>query len=282
MTELTLVLGATGGQGGAVVDALRAHNVAIRALVRRPDSDRARALAAGGVEVVPGDLDDRSALRAAMDGAAAAFAVTTPFEAGADAEEEQGRAIITAAVDARLPHLVFSSVAGADAGTGVPHFESKGVIEAELRASGLHHSVVAPTYFFDNALGGGDDLLAGVLRLPIAADHPLQQLDRSDLGAVAAIALTEPDRLAGRRLEIAGDAPTPERMAGDLSQVLGREVRHVENNLADIGNPDMRAMWTFLAGAGYQADLDGLHTEFPEIAWTTFGDWARRALAPQA
>lgn len=281
MTDPILVLGATGGQGGAVVRALQDRKATIRAMVRRPDSQRARALAADGVELVAGDLDDRAALRSAMEGAGAAFAVTTPFESGTDAEVTQGRAIIGAAVDARLPHLVFSSVAGADAHTGVPHFESKGVIEAELRDSGLHHAVVAPTYFFDNALGGRDDLLAGVLRLPIDGDHRLQQLDRADLAAVAAIGLTEPERLAGRRVEVAGDAPTPRQMADELSAVLGREVHHVRNDLDEIDNPDMHAMWTFLAGGGYQSNLVALSAEFPEIAWTRFADWARAAMTTE-
>lgn len=281
MTDPILVLGATGGQGGAVVRALQERRATIRALVRRPDSSRARALAADGVEIVAGDLDDRDALRTAMDGVGAAFAVTTPFESGTDAEVAQGRSIIGAAGDARLPHLVFSSVGGADANKGVPHFESKGVIEAELRASGLHHAVVAPTYFFDNALGGRDELLAGVLRLPIAGDHRLQQLDRSDLAAVAAIGLTEPDRLAGRRIDVAGDAPTPEEMARVLSEVLEREVVHVRNDLDGIDDPDMHAMWSFLAGRGYRADPAALSDEFPEIGWTRFADWARRALTTE-
>lgn len=279
MTDPILVLGATGGQGGAVVRALSERGAAIRALVRRPDSARALALADDGVELVAGDLSDPFAVRAAMEGVAAAFAVTTPFESGTDAEVAQGRAIIAGAVDARLPHMVFSSVAGSDAGTGIPHFESKNVIEAELRASGLQHAVVAPTYFFDNALGSRDELLAGVLRLPIASDHPLQQLDRADLAAVAAIGLTEPGRLAGRRIEIAGDAPTPTEMAEAFTRVLGRDVRHVRHDLALIGDPDMHAMWTFLAGDGYQADPVALRAEFPEIRWTRFADWAGRALS---
>ncbi|MGN9813435.1 NmrA/HSCARG family protein [Micromonospora sp. BQ11] len=277
MTDPILVLGATGGQGGAVVQALRGRGVTIRALVRRPAAPRAQALAENGVQLVAGDLSDRPAVRAAMDGVTAAFAVTTPFEAGTNAEVAQGRAIIGAAVDARLPHMVFSSVAGADAGTGVPHFESKSVIETELRASGLQHTVLAPTYFFDNALGSRDELYSGVLRLPIASEHPLQQLDRADLAALAVIGLTEPGRLAGRRIEVASDAPTPTEMAEAFTRVLEQEVRHVRHDLATIGDPDMHAMWTFLAGDGYQADPDALRAEFPEIGWTRFADWARKA-----
>lgn len=278
MTDPILVLGATGGQGAAVVRALQHRDVPVRALARRPDAPRARDLAAGGVEIVPGSLTDASAIRSAMHGVGAAFAVTTPFEAGTDVEVAQGRAIIEAALDARLPHLVLSSVAGADARTGIPHFESKAVIEDELRTSGLHHAVVAPTYFYDNALGARDELLAGELRLPIPGDHPLQQLDRADLAEVAAIGLTEPDRLAGRRVEVAADAPTPEQMVAVLADVLGRPVRHVRPELSRIGEEDMRAMWSFLGGAGYQARPAELRAEFPEIAWTGFADWARRAL----
>ncbi|WP_328305811.1 NmrA family NAD(P)-binding protein [Actinomycetospora sp. NBC_00405] len=120
------------------------------------------------------------------------------------------------------------------------------------------------------------------LRLPIASGHPLQQLDRADLAAIAAIGLTDPARLAGRRIEVAGDAPTPTQMAEAFTRVLGQEVRHVRDDLAMIRNPDMHAMWTFLARDGYQADLVALRAEFPEIAWTRFADWVGRTLTPQS
>jgi NAD(P)-dependent dehydrogenase (short-subunit alcohol dehydrogenase family) len=52
------VIGATGQQGGAVVDALLEHRVPLRAVTRNPNGDKARALAARGVEVVRADLED--------------------------------------------------------------------------------------------------------------------------------------------------------------------------------------------------------------------------------
>src|SRR5262249_10248891 len=162
MTSPTLVLGATGGQGGAVASALMRAGRPVRALVRDPASSSARKLAAAGAELVAGQFTDRDALAAAMGGAAAAFALTTPFESGPSAEVAQGNAIIETAVAARLPHLVFSSVAEATAHTGIPHFESKAQVEQALAVSGLAHTVVAPTYFYDNALGGYADLLGGV------------------------------------------------------------------------------------------------------------------------
>lgn len=270
-----LVLGATGGQGSAVTDTLLERGAPVRALVRDPASDRARRLATRGVETVAGDLDDRASLAAAMSAARAVFALTTPFEAGVDAEVAQGRAILAAARRARVPHLVFSSVAGADTDSGVPHFQSKALVEAELAAGDLPYTILGPTYFFDNALGAVQRIREGVLDLPLPSDRPLQQLARPDLGAVAAKVLLAPDGYVGQRIELAGDAPTPARMASALSDAIGRPVHHDRTRVDDIGSADMRAMWRFLNGPGYQVDIPALHAAHPELSWTSFADWAR-------
>ncbi|MGW2411166.1 NmrA/HSCARG family protein [Streptomyces tubercidicus] len=274
-----LVLAATGGQGRAVTDALLGRRAPVRALVRDPDGASARALAERGVDVVAGSLSDRESLAAAMSGVAGVFAFTTPFEAGVDAEVEQGRAILSAATQQRVPHLVFSSVAGADQDTGVPHFESKGRIEAELASGDVPYTILGPTYFVDNVLGGAERVRGGVLDLPLPPDRPLQQLARPDLGAFAAEVLSNPASYVGQRIELAGDAPTPQQMAASLGAVLGREVRHEQAPLAAIDNPDMHAMWVFLNGPGYQVDIPALHDAHPEIHWTSFADWAQGAFA---
>ena len=275
-----LVLGATGGQGGAVAAALLDGGVRVGAMVRRPGEPRARRLAERGVEVVGGSLDDRSALVAAMAGVGAVFALTTPFEAGVDAEVAQGRAIVAAAVDAQVPHLVFSSVAGADQHTGVPHFDSKAIVEKDLAASGLPYTVTAPTYFFDNALGGIDRINAGILDVPLAADHPLQQLGRPDLGAFVAKVLRDPTRYVGQRIELASDAVTPAQMAEMIGTALGRRVRHEQTPLESIGNSDMYAMWRFLNGPGYQVDIEALHKANPDVPWMSFADWVQCTFKP--
>jgi uncharacterized protein YbjT (DUF2867 family) len=281
MAELPiLVLGATGGQGGAVADALLAHGARVRAMVRGPGEPKARRLAERGVEVLTGSLDDRAALGTAMRGVDAVFALTTPFEAGVDAEVAQGRAIVAAAADAQVPHLVFSSVAGANQHTGVPHFDSKAVIEDELTASGLSYTITAPTYFFDNALGGSERIRAGILDLPLSPDHPLQQLARPDLGAFVAKVLRFPGRYIGQRVELASDAVTPVQMAEALSAAVGRPVRLEQTPLESIRSPDMYAMWRFLNGPGYHVDIHALHRANPDVAWTSFADWAQHAFQP--
>jgi uncharacterized protein YbjT (DUF2867 family) len=275
-------LGATGGQGGAVVGALLARGARVRALVRRPDKPSVRRLTQRGVEAVAGSLDDRTALGAAMRGIAGVFAVTTPFEAGVDAEVAQGRAIVAAAIDQQVPHLVFSSVAGADQQTGVPHFDSKAIIETELAASGVPYTITAPTYFFDNALGGMDRIQAGILDLPLPPNRPLQQLARPDLGAFVAKVLVDPKPYVGQRIELASDVVTPAQMAELLTAALGRSVRHEQTPLESIQNPDMRAMWTFLNGPGYRVDLKALHAANPDIAWQSFADWAQHTFGSRS
>ncbi|GAB3804391.1 hypothetical protein GCM10027605_28310 [Micromonospora zhanjiangensis] len=118
-----------------------------------------------------------------------------------DAEMAQGRAILAAADEARVPHLVFSSVASADQRSGVPHFDSKARIETELAAGHVPYPILGPTYIFDNALGGADRIRGGVLDVPLPADRPLQQLARADLGAFASQVLLGPAPYVGHRIE---------------------------------------------------------------------------------
>jgi uncharacterized protein YbjT (DUF2867 family) len=219
-----------------------------------------------------------------MRGASAVFAVTTPFEAGPEAETEQGLTVVRAAHRAAVPHLVFSSVAGANRHSGVPHFESKAVAERALEQGDVPFTVLGPTYFFDNLLGAIDQVRAGVLQLPLPHDFPLQQLARQDLGQVAAEVLIAPAAVAGRRIEIAGDAPSADDMAAVLSGLLGRavEVGEVPLELVWRSSPDMGAMWTFIAGGGYAVDIPRLHREFPSVHWTSFARWAADTFAARA
>ena len=119
------VVGATGLQGGATVRALLGANAPVRALARRPDSDAARALTELGADVVAADLDDPESLRAAFTGVDGVFAMTTPlirpgYELRIDLEVTHGHAIADAAAATSVPHVVYSSVGGAERHTGLP------------------------------------------------------------------------------------------------------------------------------------------------------------------
>ena len=274
------VLGATGAQGGAVVAALLEQGASVRGITRRVDSSAARRLADAGVDVVAADLSEEAAVASAFTGVDGAFALTTPFEEGPAAEVAQGSTIIAGALAARVPHLVFASVADADQHTGIPHFDSKATVEAALAESGLPHTVVGPTYFYDNMLGGIDDIRAGVFELPLPADVRLQQLSRRDMGRFVAAILADPEPFAGARIDIASDDPTPREMAAVLAGALGRSVDLATPDWHEIASADMRAMFGFLAGSGYTVDIPDLHARFPQIGWQSFADWVAADLAP--
>lgn len=273
MAQTYAVIGATGATGGAVVSALVEHGLRVRAIVRNPQSPRAQKLSQEGIEIAAADLGDEQALTDAFTGVTGVFAVTTPFEEGPDIEVAQGLHIIGAAVQARVPHLVYSSVSNADQRTGIPHFDSKAKIEEALAASGVPYTIVGPTYFYDNMLGGIDELRSGQFSLPLPATTPLQQLSRRDLGRFVAAVLQEPQRFTRLRIDIASDAPTPRQMTATLEHALGSPIELVTYGPSGIASADMRTMFSFLSVHGYSADIADLHRHYPEIGWQTFSDW---------
>ena len=73
--QAILVSGATGQQGGVVTRHLLAKGFKLRALTRDANGDTAKALAAQGVEIAQGDLDQRSSFEAALQDVYGVFSV---------------------------------------------------------------------------------------------------------------------------------------------------------------------------------------------------------------
>ena len=99
-----LVMGATGSQGGAVVRNLLTKGHRIRILTRNPDSPKAKQLAEQGVEVLKGDFNDSDSMVKAATGMDTVFAMSTPYEAGVEAEAKQGIALADAVKQAGVGH----------------------------------------------------------------------------------------------------------------------------------------------------------------------------------
>ena len=116
MTEkkLIAIVGATGAQGGGLARAILddpAGGVAVRALTRKPHTEKARALAKRGAEVVAADLDDAESVTRAFRGAWGAFCVTNFWEHfSPDKELAQAASMARAARDAGLSHVIWSTL----------------------------------------------------------------------------------------------------------------------------------------------------------------------------
>lgn len=251
------VLGATGQQGGAVIDALLEHGASVRAIVRNPASDASKALADRGVALAVGDQDDPASLSGALDGIAALFLMTTYDDSsgGTEGETRRGRAVAEAAATAGVPRVVYSSVGGADRESGVPHFESKRRVEERLLEL-LPTSIVRPAFFMENLARGlsGSEI---AVKLPLPGDVPLQMVAVRDIGIVSAAALLDPTALPGGALEIAGDELTPDEIAATLGAALGRPASFQTLPLSVFADdPDRTAMFRwFVDTPAYQADF---------------------------
>ncbi|SHG97305.1 NmrA/HSCARG family protein [Streptoalloteichus hindustanus] len=272
------VTGATGTQGGATARALLSAGHRVRALTRHPDLPAADTLRALGAEVRHADFDDRVSLDAALAGADSLFAVTTPFGTDLATEVRQGTALVDAAATARLGHVVLTTAAHADRGTGVPHYESKYLVEQHLRAVGVPWTVIAPAAFMDNYASGWtlDGLRDGVFAWPMPASRPLTLIPATDIGAFAALVLSRRDEFAGHRIDIASDERTPAEMAEILATALGRPVVHQEVPLAAVRSrsEDLAAMFDYFGTTGLDVDVAALRRDYPEVGWHSFADWA--------
>ena len=284
--RLILVTGATGQQGGSVARRLLEGGFSVRGITRNVESDAANELRGLGAEMVRGEFSDAESLSAAMEGVDAVFAMTTPFEAGVDAETAQGVALVDAAVAAGVDHFVYSSVASADKATGVPHFDSKYRVEEHLAASDLRWSVIAPVYFmgnlfFPDMLNGLKD---GTYAIALPAELRLQQIAIEDIGAFAAHVLANPEEFAGKRIDIAGDELSSRESADLLAGILGKPISVFEVPIDGIRSfsEDFALMYEWFASTGYTADIDGLRSSYPGVGWTRFSEWATRLPAALA
>ncbi|MGW5306293.1 NmrA/HSCARG family protein [Streptomyces griseoluteus] len=282
-TGTVAVLGATGQQGGAVVDALLDHTARVRALVRNPRSDRAQALAARGVELVAIRADDPASLAAAL-ATAEGFYFMTPEANSLDeveAEIRVGTAFVDAAVDAGVPHVVFNSVFGADRESGVPHHDSKHWIEEHLRKSGLRAEMVRPTAFMENfssvmapSLEHGEI----VLRLPLPEDVALKMISVRDIGRVAAALLLGTAEAPGGVVELVGDELTGPQIAAAFGARAGLPARYEALPLSVLPNDLDKAMFRqFAEAAEHPSDLAVVRSIEPATldlaAWIRATGW---------
>ncbi|MFC9425449.1 NmrA/HSCARG family protein [Streptomyces sp. NPDC056987] len=295
-----LVTGATGRQGGATARALLAAGVPVRALVRDPGTDRAKAVEALGAELVTGDLDDRASVTRAAEGARAVFSVQMPDLAGRGFEGElaQGVNLIEGAKAAGVPQFVHTSVSGAGQHTEAPgwaegrwapmepYYAVKAGLQDRVREAGFAHwTLVKPGFFMDNFLPSQAFLfprgVEGGLVSLVKPGTRLSLVAVGDIGRATAAAVAEPERFGGVELELASDHLTMTQVAAVLSRTLGTELTApdmTEEEATAAGMPLMGAGHEFLNVVGQPA-----RPEFARaLGIPTFEEWAREHLRATA
>lgn len=273
-----LVSGATGQQGGAVARALLSRGHRVKALTRKPDSDAGRRLASEGADVVAGDLGDAASVVKAASGVDTMFLMGNSYEGGIEAETRQGIVAADAAKAAGVGHLIYSSVADADKKTGIPHFESKYLVEKHVAGLGIPYTISAPVAFMENVVAPWSigALRQGTHAFAMPPKRVLQLVALADIGAFVAALVERRERVFVKRFDFAGDELSGEEQAKILSQAIGRPISYQEIPIAAARqqSEDAALMFEWFDRVGYDADIAALHRDFPEVRWHSFADWA--------
>lgn len=151
------VIGATGQQGGSVVDfvlndAKLSAEYSIRAITRDPA--KATQLQ-GKVELVEGDSTDENGFATALKGVDVLFAMTPMGPPGFEAET--GIKIANAAVAAGVEYIIYSTLPDAEKTSNgkynVAHFDEKAKVEEHIRSLKIKSSFILPGFFMQNFEG---------------------------------------------------------------------------------------------------------------------------------
>ena len=276
-----LITGVTGQQGGAVGRALHGTGFRLRGLTRKPDGERAAALARNGVEIIKGDLDDEVTLRRALSGAWGVFGVQNTLEAGVEREEAQGKRLATLAREAGVQHYVYTSVGSAHKRTGIPHFDNKWRIEETVRSLRFpSHVILRPVFFMENLLAPFS-LQGSTLAWALGPDTKLQMVAVDDIGWFGARAFTDAATLNRREIDLAGDVRTMPEAAEILTEALDRPIAFAQTPIEQVRqySKETASMLEWFERVGYSADIAGLEREFSRTL-TKLPDWARSHARP--
>jgi uncharacterized protein YbjT (DUF2867 family) len=246
--KIIAVVGATGAQGGGLARAILADpkgGFTVRALTRKPESDKARELAANGAEVVAANVDDFESLRKAFTGAHGAFCVTNFWEHfSPEKEMEQAKTQAQACKAAGVKHAIWSTLEDTRIKVPlsdqrmptlkekykVPHFDAKGASDNIFRAEGVPTTFLLTSFYWDNLIYFGMGPKPGVdgklsLTFPMG-DKKLPGISADDIGKCAYGIFKQGERFIGKTVGIAGEHLTGAQMAEALARSLRQPVSY--------------------------------------------------------
>lgn len=246
--KIIAVVGATGAQGGGLVRAIMGDpggRFIARAITRDVNSEKAKALAKLGAEVVAADIDDEKSLTAAFQGAHGAYFATF-FWAHFSPEKEKAevRNMARAAKTAGIKHVIWSTLEDTRQWIPlsdtrmptlmgeykVPHFDAKGESNKVFTELGVPTTFLFTSFYWDNLIHfgmgpkkGPDGKLAFTLPM---GDKKLPGIAAEDIGKCAYGIFEKGSEYIGRSVGISGEHLTGKQMVDALSIALGQEVQY--------------------------------------------------------
>jgi uncharacterized protein YbjT (DUF2867 family) len=225
-----LVVGGTGFVGGHVIHALRAEELTVRALARRPEKQER--LRAWGCEIAQGDMTDSESLRRATEGAETVVHLVAlpPFakpEAIRRVMEQGTRDLVSAAQEAGVKRFVLMSALGTSERSKdlSPYYHAKWEEEHEVAGSGIDHTIFRPSFVF----GRDGGMLPGLVSLvrwspitPVVGTKKLQPIWVEDVASYFINALTSAAAV-NRTFELGGpDVVTFAELNERIRRSLGK------------------------------------------------------------
>jgi NADH dehydrogenase len=283
-----LVAGGSGRLGTLIVRRLAARSLCVRVVTR--DRKRTAHLEPAGVEVIEGDVRDRTSLDGAMVGVSAVVSAIHGFGdignvSPASVDRDGNRNLVTAAAAAKAT-VVLMSIVGASAEHPIELFRMKYAAEEHLRASGTPWTIVRATAFAEFWLDLLD-LTAGGSGRPVIfgrGTNPINFVSISDVAALVERVVVDPSA-RGATFQVGGPKNVSfNELAASLQSASGRTAppRHIPRSmlrlLAAVLGPvrPNRARQMRAAIAMDTMDLTfaptDLHRRFPELPVTSLAD----------
>jgi len=285
VTRLIVVTGATGRQGGAVSRRLLGEGWAVRAVTRKPASDKAARLREAGAEIVQADMADPASLARAFQGAYGVYNVQNPMVSGHDMEVVQGKNVADAASGAGVQHLVYGSAGPGTGGTGVLQWDAKVEIGEHMRGLGLPLTVLRPMAFMELMTDKGFYPSVStwhVMPKLLGWDYPVPWVCVEDLAVIAVAAFTRPTEFIGRDVEVAADLRSLAECRSLWREATGRAPRGFPMPVPIFERfvgTDLPRMWRWLRTNRPEFDLQASRKIHPGMR--TVRDWIAEGREPQ-
>ena len=301
-----LITGATGKQGGAVLEQLASHpsssQFVLCAVTRNTSSAASQKIVQRfpNVLLVQGDLNDvpelfksaESTLKSAGKSTNiwGVYSVQISLGPGVTVEGEiaQGNALIDESVAHGVKHFVYSSVdrggnaKSFDNETPIPHFQSKFRIEKHLlekagsKGENMGWTILRPVAFMDNLEPGFKTKVFLAALRDTLKGKPLQWISTEDIGIFAAKAFRDPEAWNTRAESLAGDELTLDEMSGCYERVTGSPVPATYGFFGSAlmyAVKELNVMITWFSTDGYGANIAQLKKEEPQLCG--FERWLR-------
>lgn len=223
MKRTILLTGGTGSVSSALLAALEGASVELRALVRDPA--KASGLAARGITLVRGDLDDPESLAGAFDGVNDLWLLN----AVSPRQPENSMNAMWAARRAGVERVVRMSAIGAAHDAPSRNGRLHALSDAEVVASGMKYTILRPHFFMQNLLMSAPTIRGDGAFYWDMGQGKLGMIDVRDIGAFAArVLLAEPEQHHGKIYTLTGPASVSfDEAASAIGAALGKTVRYV-------------------------------------------------------